>query len=76
MKTLRDLWLESGHDKKQKFRFADWNHRTKFFCIEGLTEDGRAFLGRLDNGETLTIPVESDFWIEYFPGDEERARAV
>jgi hypothetical protein len=76
LKTLQELWVECGEDKAQKFRFVDWNHKTKFFQIVGLDQNGLHFVGVLDNGEPLSIPLQSDFWIEYYPGDEFCARAV
>lgn len=76
MRTLKELWQDCSENPEQKFRFIDWNHRTKFFQIIGLSEDQKNFKGTLDNGEEIMIPVSSDFWVEYFPGDENRARAV
>jgi hypothetical protein len=76
MTPLHELWIACGENTEQKFRFIDWNHRTKFFQIRGITEDQLSFLGTLDNGEELLIPIASDFWAEYYPGDENRARAV
>jgi hypothetical protein len=76
MTPLKVLWRNCGENPQQKFRFVDWNHRTKFFQIKGITQDQRNFHGKLDNGEELFIPIESDFWVEYYPGDENRARAV
>lgn len=76
MSTLKELWDKCGQDPHQKFRFIDWNHKTKYFQIIKLLPDGQSCLGRLDCGENLTLSLTSDFWVEYFPGDENRARAV
>lgn len=76
MKTLKSLWLESGKNHGQKFRYVDWNHCIKFFQIQGVTDDGVHYFGTLDCGRRAVFHVESDFWSSYYEGDENQARAV
>lgn len=76
METLGQLWKNVNYSSKTKFRFLDWNHKTKYFQISGLSHDGKSYLGILNTGEAYEIPVDSQFWAEYYPGDEDNARAV
>ena len=71
MKKLIDLWEDSKRCNKQKFRFIDWNHQTRFLRINRLSDDETSFIVTLDNGEKMSIPVDSDFWDQYREEDEE-----
>jgi len=74
MKKLRDL-LNQGSLNGLRVRYADWNHRIRFFQVDSIDQEGRV-LGTLDNGEKVTYASESDFWRVYHDGDEDSAKAV
>ena len=76
MDTLENLWINRGKSPEAKFRYVDWNFRTKYFQIEGITKDGKYFRGKLDCGTEAIFPRNSDFWSDYLTGDEDTARAV
>ena len=76
MKKLRDLWEDADRSDQEKFRFIDWNHQIRFLQIDRLSEDKTSFIVTLDNGEKMSIPVDSDFWDQYRDGDEFGPRAV
>lgn len=74
MKTLREL-LAHQSPTGMKLRFADWNHRIRFFTVSKIDESGNV-TGQLDSGETISFDIESDFWFPYNEGDEDQARAI
>lgn len=76
MKTLIELWIDSEKKKGSKFRFVDWNHKTRYFIVEEESEDGTHLEGRLDCGTQIAYPKDSDFWMGYHDGDEYSPRAV
>lgn len=76
MKTLSDLWLECDKKNGSKFRFIDWNHKTRFFTAEKESQDKTHLDGKLDCGTEISFPMNSDFWADYHDGDEFSPRAV
>lgn len=76
MKTLLELWDESKHQTGGRFRFVDWNHKTRYFVVEKASEDGTHLEGKLDCGTEMSFPMNSDFWVDYHEGDEFSPRAV
>lgn len=74
--SLAQLWRLTGKRENLKVRFNDWNHTIKYFTINGVSQDGKRFLGELDNGENLSFSTHSKGWQLYTPGQENVARAV
>lgn len=74
MSKLKELYQKQKDHGK--FRFIDWNHRTKYLRIIGHDELKGVFHCLLDNGEKVEISDQSDFWQSYSPGDELRACAI
>lgn len=73
MKLLKDL-IGPKFIPGIRLRYADWNHRIRYFSVSEV-RDNNAY-GTLDSGERMTFSLESDFWIPYFEGDEDCARAI
>jgi hypothetical protein len=68
--TLERVWLSSGRKSHVKVRFHDWTHQIKYFTILGESEDGKRFIGTLDNGEKISYSKKSKGWRLYEPNDE------
>lgn len=73
MKTLKHL-TNSKSIEGLRLRYADWNHRIRYFKVESVEND--LVYGTLDSGERMTFSIESDFWLPYHDGDENWARAI
>jgi hypothetical protein len=76
MITLEQLWQRNGKKAGLKVRYQDWNHRWKYFEIEGYDESKRLIKGKLCTGEYICYPAESQHWVVYQLGMEHVARAV
>lgn len=74
--TLERVWRQSGQKGHVKVRFNDWTHEIKYFIIVGESEDGRRFVGVLDNGERMSYPKKSKGWSLYYPEAEYQPHAV
>lgn len=76
MKTLTTLWQDCGRLSGHRFRFIDWNYKTRYFIAKKESEDGSHLEGELDCGTEMSFPMTSDFWDEYQEGDEHSPKAV
>ena len=76
MKTIFQVWQDSGRLPGLKVRWKDWDYHYSYFIIEGLNDGGNSFYGRLCTGEKISYPVDSLNWDLYHVGDEEDAKAV
>lgn len=76
LKTLDELWNATDKKSGLKFRFVDWNHKTRYFIVAKQSPDGSHLEGELDCGTKISFPVSSDFWVDYHEGDEFSPRAV
>lgn len=75
--SLETVWRTSGRKSHLKVRFYDWTHQIKYFVIMGESEDGKRFVGVLDNGERMSFRKKSRGWCLYEPADEfQQAHAV
>jgi hypothetical protein len=74
--TLDYVWKMAGRPKNLKVRFQDWSYQTKYFTLMGESEDGKRFIGKLDNGEKISYSKKSKGWALYHSGDEHHAQAV
>lgn len=75
--TLERVWRSAGRKTDVKVRFVDWTHQIKYFQILGESEDGRRFVGKLDNGERMSFSKKSKGWCLYEQDDEyQQAHAV
>lgn len=76
MKTIGELWQESGHKSGLRVRWNDWGQKYNYFEIESLDENKQCLKGKLCNGEELSYALNSKDWKLYEPGDELSAKAV
>jgi len=70
-KSLKE-WL-GGHMAEEgelRLRYIGWDHRQKYFSPQKLDKEGVEVLGKLDNGEKVSFPFDSDFWVHYEEGME------
>ncbi len=74
--SIEVVWNRLGRKPQVKVRFNDWNHRIKYFVIQGESEDGKRLVGVLDNGEKISYSKKSKGWSAYSVEDENQARAV
>lgn len=74
--SIDTVWKRSGRKSDVKVRFNDWNHRIKYFVIQGESSDGKRLVGTLDTGEKISFSKKSKGWTEYNLEDEFQARAV
>lgn len=75
--SLSQWWQSfTQQGKVLKLRYVGWDHRTRFFTPKNLSQGEDHVEGVLDNGEVISFPVNSDFWVQYDEGMEEGAKAV
>lgn len=74
--SIDAIWKRHGKRSNLKVRFNDWNHRIRYFVIQGESADGKRLVGVLDSGEKISFSKKSKGWSDYQTEDEFQARAV
>ncbi|MCT4640691.1 MAG: hypothetical protein N4A33_00235 [Bacteriovoracaceae bacterium] len=74
--TIGQIWENSNRKMNLKVRYKGWDHKTKFFKIQGLSLDGITLFGELDNGEMVTYRMTSDHWEVYQIGAGDYPKAI
>ncbi|MBC98319.1 MAG: hypothetical protein CME63_11250 [Halobacteriovoraceae bacterium] len=84
---LREWWQIKNNGEKSaqmqgqesedfKVRYLGWDHKTRFLKLVKFDSETDSVIGELDNGEEVSYPSKSDFWVVYDDGMEEEARAI
>lgn len=75
--SLGQWWQSfSEHKEELKLRYVGWDHRIRFFTPKSISKAQDHVEGTLDNGEVISFPVDSNFWVQYDEGMENSAKAV
>lgn len=76
-KSLIEWWNHfTDENIKPRLRYIGWDHKVKYFTPISLDQKRQELRGQLDNGEKISYPADSSFWVNYEEGMEDTPKAV